>query len=93
MNTPVIEHAGDEKQTSTSNDFCAAAETTPDRLALTDDPCYAASVHPDGEGSIAPGENNTVGTEVVTVETGGGNDKLEPGRHHLIGGEHNIAAT
>ena len=48
----------------------------PDRLASLDDPCYAASVHPDGVGSIVPGENNTVGTEAVIVETGGGNDKL-----------------
>ena len=50
-------------------------------------------MHPDGDGSIAPGENETVGTEVITVETGGGNDKIDPGRHHLIGGGHNIAAS
>ena len=34
-------------------------------------------MHPDGVGSIALGENNTVGTEAVIVETGGGNDKLQ----------------
>ena len=71
--TPVTNYAG----TFTSNELCAAAATTPDRLAFLDDPCYAASVHPDGVGSIAPGENGTVGTEVITVETGGGNDKLD----------------
>ena len=59
-------------KTSTSNEFVLQLKQRQIGWLLSTIPVTRHRCIQIAEGSIAPGENNTVGTEVVTVETGGG---------------------
>jgi len=75
----------DYAETSTSNELCATVDKKPDTAEIS----RRSLLHGIGciqiaEGSIAPGENNTDCTKAVTVETGGGHDKLIEQEEHNI---------